>query len=59
MGKQGREILPCGKEFKRMFGVTEGSFEKMPEIPEAAYERQHKYGGKPPRVTVFYSPLCD
>jgi hypothetical protein len=47
MGKQEQEILLSGKGFKRMSGVTEGAFDKMPEIQEAAYERQHKYGGKP------------
>jgi hypothetical protein len=52
MEKQGRENSLNGKEFKRMFGVSEDTFEKMLGILEAAYARQHKYGGKPPRVTV-------
>jgi hypothetical protein len=45
MGKREEESLLDGKEFKRMFGVNRATFGKMLEILEAAYERQHKYGG--------------
>jgi predicted DNA-binding protein YlxM (UPF0122 family) len=38
--------------FKRLYGVKPGTFEKMVAILQKEYEKMHKYGGSPPKLTV-------
>jgi hypothetical protein len=38
--------------FKRLYGVKPGTFEKMKEILQKAFDELHKQGGKPPKLTV-------
>ncbi|MDR2483764.1 MAG: hypothetical protein LBD55_00005 [Treponema sp.] len=38
--------------FKRLYGVKPGTFEKMKEILQEAFDELHKQGGKPPKLTV-------
>jgi uncharacterized membrane protein len=38
--------------FKRMFGVKIKTFKKMEEILEKEYEKMHKKGGSPPKMSV-------
>jgi len=40
------------KQFKRNIGTTKSVFRKMMCVLQAAYEKQHEYGGKPPDLTV-------
>jgi hypothetical protein len=38
--------------FKRMFGVKPKTFTKMKEILEKEYEKMHKKGGSPPKLSA-------
>jgi hypothetical protein len=38
--------------FKRLYGVKPGTFEKMKEILQKAFDELHKQGGKPPKLTA-------
>jgi hypothetical protein len=38
--------------FKRILGVKRGTYYKMLDILQRAYEELHKRGGKPPRLSV-------
>jgi len=53
MGK-GKKYNPNSPEsvFKRLCGVTPGTFEKMLAILQKEYDKLHKYGGSPPKLTV-------
>ena len=53
MGK-GKKYNPNSPEsvFKRLCGVTPVTFEKMLAILQKEYDKLHKYGGSPPKLTV-------
>jgi hypothetical protein len=53
MGK-GKKYDPNSKEavFKRLYGVKPDTFEKMTAILQKEYDRMHKSGGSPPKLTV-------
>jgi hypothetical protein len=38
--------------FKRLFGVKTETFEKMKSILQKEYDRLHRYGGSPPKLSV-------
>jgi hypothetical protein len=38
--------------FKRLYGVTPETFEKMKGILQKEYDKLHREGGKPPKLTV-------
>jgi hypothetical protein len=38
--------------FKRLYGVKPGTFEKMKESLQKAFDELHKQSGKPPKLTV-------
>jgi hypothetical protein len=40
------------RTFKRLFGVKPKTFKKMKEILEKEYDKMHKKGGSPPKLTV-------
>jgi hypothetical protein len=49
-GKQKRDEKE--QVFKRLFGVNSETFEKMVSILQQEYNRQHKKGGSPPKLSV-------
>jgi predicted DNA-binding protein YlxM (UPF0122 family) len=49
-GKKAEEAK--AKLFKRLYGVTPDTFDKMKLILENGYDVLHKDGGKPPKLTV-------
>jgi hypothetical protein len=53
MGK-GKKYNPNSPEavFKRLYGVKPDTFEKMMEILQKEYNKIHKLGGSPPKLTV-------
>jgi len=53
MGK-GKKYNPNSPEavFKRLYGVNPGTFDKMLEILQKEYDKIHKAGGSPPKLTV-------
>jgi hypothetical protein len=53
MGK-GKKYNPNSPEsvFKRLFGVKPETFEKMKAILQKEYDKMHKTGGSPPKLTV-------
>ena len=53
MGK-GKKYDPNSKEsvFKRLYGVKPDTFEKMLSILQKEYNKMHKTGGSPPKLTV-------
>jgi predicted DNA-binding protein YlxM (UPF0122 family) len=53
MGK-GKKYNPNSSEsvFKRLYGVKPETFEKMLAIPQKEYNKPHKFGGSPPKLTV-------
>ena len=53
MGK-GKKYNPDSPEsvFKRLYGVLPDTFEKMLAILQKEYDRMHKSGGSPPKLTV-------
>ena len=53
MGK-GKKYNPESPEsvFKRLFGVKPDTFEKMLVILQKEYDKMHKPGGAPPKLTV-------
>jgi hypothetical protein len=53
MGK-GKKYNPESPEavFKRLYGVKPDTFEKMLEVLQKEYNKQHKAGGAPPKLTV-------
>ena len=46
--------LPNGKDviFKRLYGVKPKSFDSMVSILQKEFNRLHKPGGRPPRLTI-------
>jgi len=53
MGK-GKKYNPNSPEavFKRLYGVMPETFVKMKEILQKEYNKMHKSGGSPPKLTV-------
>jgi predicted DNA-binding protein YlxM (UPF0122 family) len=53
MGKK-KKYKPNSKEsiFKRLYGVKPDTFEKMLEILQKEYNKMHRLGGAPPKLTV-------
>ena len=53
MGK-GKKYNPNSKEavFKRLYGVKPDTFEKMTAILQKEYNKMHKSGGSPPKLTA-------
>ena len=53
MGK-GKKYNPNSSEsvFKRLYGVMPDTFEKMLAILQKEYNKMHKTGGSPPKLTV-------
>ena len=53
MGK-GKKYNPNSPEavFKRLYGVMPDTFEKMLAILQKEYNKMHKSGGSPPKLTV-------
>jgi hypothetical protein len=51
--------MECGKQkqdakekvFKRLFGVKRETFEKMKDILQKEYDKLHKRGGGPPKLS--------
>ena len=41
------------KEYQELFGVKKATFEKMLEILNKQYEKEHKKGGKPAKLKVL------
>jgi hypothetical protein len=52
MGKEKINYNDKKHTFKRMFGVEVKTFKKMKEILEKEYEKMHKKGGSPPKMSV-------
>lgn len=40
-------------EYKELFGVTKSTFEKMLEILNEQFTKEHAKGGKPPKLSVL------
>jgi hypothetical protein len=52
MGR-GKKVIDAEEAtFKRLFGVKTETFEKMESILQKEYDRLHKYGGSPPKLSV-------
>ena len=53
MGKE-KKYNPDSPEavFKRLYGVKPDTFEKMLKILQKEYNKMHKAGGAPPKLTV-------
>ena len=53
MGR-GKKYNPDSPEavFKRLYGVKPDTFEKMKAILQKEYDKLHKMGGSPPKLTV-------
>jgi hypothetical protein len=43
-----KALSTSNRQFKRLFGVKRQTFFDMLEILQVAYEKLHKFGGKPP-----------
>ncbi len=41
------------KEYQELFGVKKATFEKMLEILNEQYKKEHEKGGKPPKLGVL------
>lgn len=41
------------KEYQELFGVKKATFEKMLEILNEQYQKDHEKGGKPPKLSVL------
>ncbi|MDD6489982.1 MAG: transposase family protein [Clostridia bacterium] len=41
------------KEYQELFGVKKATFEKMLEILNEQYKKDHEKGGKPPKLSVL------
>ncbi len=41
------------KEYQELFGVKKATFEKMLEILNEQYKKEHAKGGKPPKLSVL------
>jgi hypothetical protein len=52
MKEQKREERLSEAEFKRLFGVKKDTFGQMLGVLEKEYERMHKSGGSPPKLSV-------
>jgi hypothetical protein len=50
----GKKYNPNSREavFKRLYGVMPDTFEKMRAILQKEYDKMHKSGGSPPKLTV-------
>ena len=44
-------------KFKKTFGVSKLTFATMLSILQRQYEKSHKKGGRPPKITIF-DRLC-
>ena len=53
MGR-GKKYNPNSREavFKRLYGVKPDTFNKMKAILQKEYDKMHKLGGSPPKLTV-------
>ena len=53
MGR-GKKYNPNSREavFKRLYGVRPDTFNKMKAILQKEYDKMHKLGGSPPKLTV-------
>jgi hypothetical protein len=51
---KGKKYNPNSAEaiFKRLYGVMPDTFEKMKTILQKEYDKMHKTGGSPPKLTV-------
>jgi hypothetical protein len=49
-GKQAQEAKDA--VFKRLYGVKPETFEKMTVILQKAFDKLHKPGGRPPKLTI-------
>ncbi|MDR1389484.1 MAG: transposase family protein, partial [Treponema sp.] len=52
MGRKKRKKGAREAEFKRLFGVEPETFEKMKAILQKGFDRLHRKGGSPPKLTV-------
>ena len=41
------------KEYQELFGVKKATFEKMLEVLNKQYQKDHKNGGKPPNLSIL------
>lgn len=41
------------KEYQELFGVKKATFEKMIEVLNEQYQKDHENGGKPPKLSVL------
>lgn len=41
------------KEYQELFGVKKATFEKMLEVLNKQYQKDHKNGGKPPKLSIL------
>ena len=52
MGSGKKNYNDKASTFKRLFGVKPKTFKKMMEILQKEYEKLHKKGGSPPKLSV-------
>jgi transcriptional antiterminator len=52
MGRRKKNYQDPISTFKRLFGVKPATFTKMKEILQKEYDKMHKKGGSPPKVSV-------
>jgi hypothetical protein len=52
MGQRKQKKDEKEQAFKRLFGVNSETFGKMESILQQEYNRQHKKGGSPPKLSV-------
>ena len=47
-----KKMILSNAVFKRLFGVKPGTFKKMLSILQKNYDKNHKFGGRPPKLSV-------
>ena len=47
-----KKMILSNAVFKRLFGVKKETFEKMLSILQKKYAQNHKFGGRPPKLSV-------
>jgi hypothetical protein len=47
-----KKITTSNAVFKHLFGVEPETFEKMLSILQKKYDKNHKFGGRPPKLSV-------
>jgi len=52
MGRGKKNYQDPISTFKRLFGVKPKTFERMKEILQKEYDKMHKKGGSPPKLSV-------